>query len=485
MATEWQDKDLADLLRSTRAIPRPGAKQKAIAAMAEAASASRARSRASLPRRRALVVAASAVVLVATGFCLLPRRQGIALADVARAMANVQSARFVIWSGDQRVAEVWVKGPDRCLIRDNEGELEAVDDGERSLSIERHGSTGPLAVVRPPRKLSNLGELGEGMTYLDWLSGPGVTHNVLETSGAKMISTEEVALPDGRRAVNVTLAVPTCSGPTPEKMVITVDPDTDLVIAWERFIAWERPGEGHGGLRVDRIDYDVEIPDSLFSIDIPEDAVVVDLLTPPSDGLTARGLAIAKEAQAMGGHVIFDGGPDHSHGGSCGSHYHAKLYFQFLDRNATSIYYLPDRNTYYVAGRVLALMSDESRFRQVVEDEEFIPPTRPDSTPDRETAKAESALTLSADSIAKRDAREKELLAAGAVKCSKMDGCMGTCSTPYHRGMFFRSADKSGFRLYYFPDRNTYYVIGKALVWCAEWEQMVEDAEVEAPGPPA
>jgi hypothetical protein len=26
--------------------------------------------------------------------------------------------------------------------------------------------------------------------------------------------------------------------------------------------------------------------------------------------------------------------------------------------------------------------------------------------------------------------------------------------------------------------------MGKALVWCAEWEKTVENAEVEAPGPP-
>ncbi len=65
-----------------------------------------------------------------------------------------------------------------------------------------------------------------------------------------------------------------------------------------------------------------------------------------------------------------------------------------------------------------------------------------------------------------------------------MDGSKATCGTPYHRGLFFKAVDDSGFRLYYFPDRNAYYVMGKALVWCAEWEKTVEDSEVEAPGPP-
>ncbi|UCC69173.1 MAG: hypothetical protein JSV79_04440 [Armatimonadota bacterium] len=478
MTSERHDKELADLLKAARALPRAGARQKAVSAMATAAGSRR---WSSISWRRPVLAAAFVVLLLASGLWLLPKRHTVALADVARAMASVQSAHFVVWTGQQPVGELWVKGPEKCLIR-AEGGLDAADDGQRTISLERRGGPQLLAVVQPARSMTGLGELSEGMTYLDWLSGPGLTHSVLETGGAKMISTEEVALPDGRRAVNVTLAVPTPSGPTPEKMVITVDPDTDLVIAWERFIAWERAGEGHGGLRVDRIDYDVEVPDSLFSLDIPTDAVVVDLLTPPSDGLTAKGQALAKEAEAMSADVIFDGGPDHSHGGSCGTSYHTNLRFQFLDRNATSIYYLPDRNTYCVAGRVLALTSDSSGFSQVVEDDEFVPPALPDSTPDQMIAKAESA--LSPESIAERDAWEKQLRAAGAVALSKVDGGMATCGTGYHPGMFFRSADKSGFRLYYFPDRNVYYVMGKALVWAADFEEVVEDAEVPAPGEP-
>jgi hypothetical protein len=481
MTNERNDKDLAELLKGARAIPGSRARQKAVSAMAAAAAPVSSGRRSSISWRRALPAAAFVVVLVAIGSWLLPQPHSIALADVARAMANVQSAHFVVWTGQQPVGEVWVKGPDKCLMR-AEGRLDAADDGQRTISIERRGGPQLLAIVQPPRSMPGLGELSEGMTYLDWLSGPGLTHSVLEIGGAKMIWTEEVALPDGRRAVNVTLAVPTPSGPTPEEMVITVDPDTDLVIAWERFIAWERPGEGHGGLRVDRIDYDVEVPDSLFSLDIPTDAVVVDLLTPPSDGLTAKGQALAKEAEAMGADVIFNGGPDHSYGGSCGTSHHTNLRFQFLDRNATSIYYLPERNTYCVAGRVLVLTSDSSGFSQVVEDDEFVPLALPDSTPDQMIAKAESA--LSPEIRAERDAWEKQLRAAGAVALSKVDGGMATCGTGYHPGMFFRSADKSGFRLYYFPDRNIYYVMGKALVWGADFEEVVEDAECLPAGEP-
>ncbi|UCC68785.1 MAG: hypothetical protein JSV79_02300, partial [Armatimonadota bacterium] len=156
MTSERHDKELADLLKAARALPGAGARHKAVSAMATAAGSRR---WSSISWRRPVLAAAFVVVLVASGLWLLPKRHTVALADVARAMASVQSAHFVVWTGQQPVGEVWVKGPEKCLIRAEGGLDVAADDGQRTISLERRGGPQLLAIVQPARCMTGLGDL--------------------------------------------------------------------------------------------------------------------------------------------------------------------------------------------------------------------------------------------------------------------------------------------------------------------------------------
>ncbi len=474
MTDERNDKDLAELLKAARAIPGSSARQKAVSAMVEVAAAAGSRRRSSISWRRAVPAAAFVVVLVASGFWLLPRRHGVALADVARAMANVQSAHLAGWrvagsTGELAAFEVWVKGPSKLRWR-VEGGQDIADDGETLVLVSSLGSVG-LPRIAEIRRSGELGGAREGMTYLDLFQGPWVVQAALERGGTRVREWTPVTLTDGRQGVELVLSVPGC--PENGVKVMTVDADTDLLVQWERY-----NGEGELWEKVERIDYDVDIPDSILAAEIPEDAFVIDQLAPTPPELRAERAAMAEQLNFDPGayQVCKFGGP----GGTGGSEYHTDLRFRCLDRDGIIVYYLPEDNTYYVIGRALAYMEDGSDLWQVVEDAEFVPATAPDTSPEIRIAEWESR--LSPEVRAAREAKAKELEAAGGELIADIP--TGRCSTPYHRGMWFKCLGDDGIVVYYLPDRNVYYVMGKALVWAADFEEVVEDAEVSAPAEP-
>jgi len=469
MATEWPEKELADLLRSARAVPKPRAKQKALAAMVEAARLGASRTRVTVSRRK-LFAAAFAAVLIATGFCLAPKRHTIALADVARAMGQVQSAHLVGWmldpeTGSHRRMEMWVKGPTKYRER-LEGLSEAADDGTRLVTLSGCGPV-RVAEIRPPGGYPGL---EEGMTYLDLFRRAGLQDYLTKAGGLRVTGSSWVKMPDGKNAVQLVLTAP--DEPESLQVVVAVDPDTDLVVQWERYDG------GELYQKAEWIEYDLEIPDSTFHSEMPEDAVVADFFTPQSSELVAQRERVVKEMRAAGVRFFFQAGTTGMVGGE--ATWHTKLHIRSLDNNGMALAYLPERNAYYVAGKALAWMDDGSGWWQVVEDEELAAPKPPDSTPDAHAAK--EADTTPPACTASRETEAKERKAAGWRCVAKI--CSGKCSSQYHKGLWFKVLSTDGIRVCYLPERNVYYVMGKALVWCAEWEKMVEDAEVAAPGPP-
>jgi outer membrane lipoprotein-sorting protein len=470
MTNERKDKDVAEVLKAGRTVPGPAAREKAVSAMSVAVT----RHRSPFSWRRAVGAAAFVVALVTSGVWLLPERQSIALADVARAMASVQSAHLVGWrvdgsTGEQRAFEVWVKGPSK-LRWWVEGGQDVADDGERLVLVSSPSSAGwpTIAEICPSGELQGI---GEGMTYLDLFQGPLMVQRALEGGGTRVREWTPVTLADGREGVELVLSVPGC--PENGVQLMTVDVDTELLVQWEFYNS-----EGDIWEKVERIDYDMALPDSIFAVEIPEDALVIDQLAPTSPELRAEREAMAEQLYSdPGAHQACQfGGP----GGTGGSGYHTDLRFTCLDRDGIIVYYLSEDNTYYVIGTALVHMADGSDFWQVVEDAEFVPATAPDTSPEMEIAELEGR--LSPEVKAEREARGKEFRAVGGVLIA--DNIRGRCATKYHPGMWFKCLSDDSITVYYLPDRNVYHVMGKALVWTADFEEVFEDAEVPAPGEP-
>lgn len=352
MANERNDKDLAELLRAARAIPGPSARQKAVSAMTRATAAgSRRRSRVSW--RRAVPAAAFVVVLVASGSWLLSKRHTVALADVARAMANVQSAHWVGWelepSGARERIEGWADATGR--MRMVESGLEEVDDGERLFEIRsQNGSM--LVTIRPSR----------GQTYLRECLWPEAAQAALERRGETLAGWERRRLSDGR---SVTIADLTDGGRTTRLMV---DEATNLIVQMKAYRGDTLVG------KVEQIEYNVDIPDEVFEVAIPEGAIVEEG-APPSSGQDW-----ARQAEFL------DRSPDWSctlkgpYNMDGGSVFHRGL--RFVGKGApgegVGVWYNRDRNVYYVLGkvRVFGMGLD-----MVVEDAEFTAPGEPQQLP--------------------------------------------------------------------------------------------------------
>ena len=172
-------------------------------------------------------------------------------------------------------------------------------------------------------------------------------------------------------------------------------------------------------------------------------------------------------------------------GTSCGSAFHEGLRFVDLGPSAMTVFYLPERNAYRVFGKAL-VYEPEGTFKQVVEDGEVAMSLPPDHSSE-EVRKQETSPELPADVKASREAKDRELRSAGAKQCSNFGGRGGMCGSPYHAGIIFENLGPYGMALYYLPDRNAYYVMGKARVYNMSGKgskQVVEDGEIAAPGPP-
>jgi len=311
--------------------------------------------------RKALFAAGLVVILVAVGFWLLPNRQGdFALADVARAMSKVKSVHFVGWSsksGEHRKFEGWVEGQSRMRVCE-EGVEDVADDGEKLTFINYRGGA-CTATIKPSREFPGL---EEHMGYLDLLVGPNALASALKLNAADLVGSEPVALPDGRKVIVFELA----SGK--RKGRLTVDAETNLVVKWEAF-----DKNGEVVYAIERFEYNVEIPESVFSITIPSDAIVSDLRSAGTSGSSAGREALSQKLRAAGGRTI--GKLDT---GQCGSSAHPGFRFRCLSKNGIEVYYFPDRNVYHVMGKALVYDHDgSSGFRQIVEDGEIHLPGKP------------------------------------------------------------------------------------------------------------
>lgn len=469
MVTENQDKQLVSLLRSARAVPHASAREKAVSAMAAAADLRNSAGALGqtcwqrLKLKRVLIAAAVGIVLVAPALWLTSHRgPSAALANMARAMAKVQSAHFTGVSLDSETGnyvpiECWVKGPTKLRLR-TDGLEDEIHDGESRVVI--NFSTTPT-IVRISSESMPDPAMAVGLSYLNLFRGE-IALERMDMDNAQ-ITSEEVTLPDGRAAT----VVEAVAGE--ERNVFTIAADTDLLISWESY---------HNGIlrhKVRQIEYNIEIPDSVFAAKIPQGAIVVDRRVPASSAPEQPGRVPPAQAASAEEPILIG-----VTSGSCGSAFHTRLHFKVISGPAT-IVYLPNKNAYRVQGevRVWGLGVD-----RVVKNTDFIAPAPPDMTVEQwreqqaEFARELARLMPPPEVQAQREAKRKELVTAGAKG-------LGTTGGMYSiSGLSFEVLNNQMISVWYLPSRGEFYVMGKALVHRGDFSRIVEDGWVKVPGPP-
>lgn len=450
----------------------PALRERVYAAALTAAAAARARAlsspdrprrrRAMMMRRTAMAVVFVALVAGVAVWRLPERRDGVALADVARAMAGVTSAHFVGWqldpaTGGKHRVEGWVEGASKLrLTQEGASDLDVADNGERTVTLRNYNGVF-TAWVEPPRRAPGF---KSGMPYLEMLVGGEGLTSMLEAEAYMVESVTVGSLPDGNSARVITLRHMDGG-----KAVLMVDARSDLVARWETY-----DQESRLIAEAERFEYNLDIPDSTFEITIPQRAPVIDGLTPASPDMAAAHKAEEAKLSAAGWEPLsnFDGI------GMCGTPYHQHLRFQALDRNGFALFYRRDRNVYYVVGRALVFLLGGA-FSQVVEEAEVQAPGPPHLwvAPFR-------------DVRTKADEVWEELECAGGKPVLKVDqgGNGGSCGSPYHSKLHFEVLRDDGCVIAYMPDRNVYRVFGKVRVFGMGLDEVVENGEIEAPAPP-
>jgi hypothetical protein len=306
--------------------------------------------------------------------------------------------------------------------------------------------------------------------------GATVIHREIEAGGARLVRSEPVTLPDGRAAMVLELSEK--SG----RALLTVDAETDLLVSWETY------SDGKLRAKIERIEYNVEIPDSVFQPAIPEGAIVVDATDRQASAeQRARYAEWLAAAKRLSGAYTLNQIPPGGHV-NLGTPFHHHLMFETLDTGGLILLYLPDRNVYRVFGRAMVHEDgDDRNAGPVVENAEYVPPTPAEVTVEQVKAKearelAESQRRMPTPEMrAKWDAKGKELAAAGAKQL-----CTGGSFYP-RNNLAFDPLNERYISVWYSPARSEYYVMGKARVhgrFGFEFDQTVEDGWIKVPGPP-
>jgi hypothetical protein len=422
--------------------------------------------------RRAVLVATFTVILTVAGYWFLSgKRQDAALAQVATAMADVKSAHLVGWrldsdTGQRRRIEAWVKAPDRFRLT-LEGLADAADDGQKMVTVTT--VFGVASVLISPT--GQFPGRERGLTYLDLFTGPEGVQAGLRASGSRLIGWRSGTLP-GKGAVEIA-EIDTGTG----KAELAFDAESKLLVGWE-----VHDGEGRLIQGLGEVEYNAQVPDTVFTVAFPPGATVTDLRVPERDDLAATREALAERLEARANTWNTAKVPS----GDCGSEFHDGLRFRCLSQGGMSVYYLPDRNTYFVVGKALVYQRGGG-YRRIVEDAEMTAPRPPDH-PIEEIRLQRVGPPTPPDVRARRDALVRQVEQSGGVLIGSF-GRGGSCGSPYHAGLRFECRDEYdyGIKVFYLPARNAYYVIGKAGVYSmagAGSAREVEDAEIAAPGPP-
>jgi outer membrane lipoprotein-sorting protein len=465
MTNKWNDKELSALLAASQPPLKPSLTDKALAEMTEAVRTRRTSS--ALTEKKKILAAAAVLALVAgLMFWLLPRR-GLdsALANMARAMAQVQSAHCIGVSLDYDTGkylpiECWVKGPTKMRLL-TKGKEDEIHNGQTKTVINLQSTP---TIVHISSEYGPDPAMGVGATYLNLFLGD-IAKERTEGSGGQ-ISSEKVTLPDGRPG----FVVKSIKGEWRD--IYTIAADTDLLVSWERYLKEKLTD------RIERVEYNTRIPDSLFAAEIPKGAIIVNWPASPS----SKPPKLPRTATTQFGTTedidMFQGS---GRGSSFSSIFHTKLHFESTTDTPLSIVYRPTKNAYRVQGevRVQGLGLD-----RIVKNSEFTAPEPPDVTYEKwkeqeaERARESARLNPSPEVLAWRKAKGRELAASGAK------GFGMTCAFSTG-GYYFETLEPHRIEVWYSPSRKAFYVMGKAHVSGHGLDQIVEDDWIKAPSPPS
>ena len=305
------------------------------------------------PRRYRMALAAglAAAILVASLF-MFPRMNGnYALAQVARAMAQVRSVHFVGWytdhdSGQRRKLEGWARGSSQLRFS-LEGDMEEYLDGDRLVRVRLSGPD-PEAVIQSAKE-------AEPEFTLNLFQGPAALQALIKRARAEVVNSGARTLPGGRKAIVYEVRARGI------RWLIYADPQTRLLMRFE-----ERSG-GKPRTVIERFDYDLDIPDSVFEPAIPKGMPVVDLITPPSpEKLEWRREEMSRMNMQRRGVEISNYGE---------APYHPGYRFERLGAGGLVVYYLPDENVYRVLG--VGRVRGPKGYSRLVEDGDIRLPGEP------------------------------------------------------------------------------------------------------------
>lgn len=331
------------------------------AASAQASDASesrRPRAQGVFAMKRALLVTAFAVLIVAVGFWLLPGENGdFALADMAQAMTRVQSVHFTGFSlddnGRRRPVEGWVEGPSRIRIR-VDGMRDMADDGKRLVAVELGWL--PKVTIRSSGALQGL---ARGMTYLDLFSGPGSLRSAIVANGAEIIGEKKETV------AGKELLVTELRGDAGARMRVFTDERTNLLARSETYDASGKLVEC-----IEQVAYDVPVDDSVFQLRIPDDLPVLDMVSPNPEEILDDREAEFKRLQAdPNASMLFCQFRSPARPlGTCMGRFHPGFRFEMFGPGLVSIHYIADKNMYRILGKVRAHSLRDGWRSDMVED---------------------------------------------------------------------------------------------------------------------
>ncbi len=292
--------------------------------------------------RRAKYAVAFAIILLVTGGFLFPKMEGnSAVAQVLRALANVRSCHITGWTldkdGNKVVMEGWFKAPDKMRMRHGESYDYLVKDGRSTTVWEG------IATIEPAEATGGV----EGLKAI--LSADSLKQ--FAAGYGMRLGIESATFPDGREVLILT-------GHEKQKyysgtVVFTIDKKTNLMISMQDY------DKDHNlTSEINKIEYDVEVPDSAFNQKLPQGTVVADLVTPPTaeqlkwrqeqkQRLTQAGAQVA---------ISIPKGLDQIEG----------YVFHCLSAGGLMVFEIPGRSVYRVLGA--ARVTGPNGFEQIVED---------------------------------------------------------------------------------------------------------------------
>lgn len=316
-------------------------------------------------KRRTVVVGLVAVA-VAVGLAVLPGLQSNrALAGVANAIANANSIHLVIKkahtkTGERSIEELWIKLPSQYRLRSGYGEV--ADNGQKTIRV--HISNGvTTATISASEGLKGLDPTSSYLTLFNF-------RELVEKFGDKVLSRTSTRLSDGRMATIFDFG--DCR--------FTVDDATNLPVRIEDY-------RSDGSLKkvIEHIEYDVEIPDTVFDLQIPKNAIVIDTLTPSASSpeVERDRSRIAAKLESSGAWKLAwrIGAPISSvysqNSGSVASPAHPGMQFRPLEYGKAWLFYIPKRNSYFVLGKWHITDGKTAGYSLTVQDREFPAPRKP------------------------------------------------------------------------------------------------------------